>query len=220
MQEKRYTLTADFEIQGRLAYLSHQETLTLFQRVLVRAGLPLAYSGRFNPRPRLSIPLPRSVGTQSRVERICVGLLTDEEIDIPSVLHVLQSQLPSGFRIVEMQCVEGKQAFHAVGVRYVFTPAESLTRDQRQCLEVCQDALAAGQCVEIQRYRAKKRKWETFDLSPFVEQLNFSDHCVEVSCRVSQAGTVRIDELMQWMGLTVEMLKEPVRRTAIEWQSN
>ena len=219
MQEKRYTLTADFEIQGRLAYLSHQETLTLFQRALIRAGLPLAFSGGFNPRPRLSIPLPRSVGCQSSVERICAGLETQDPIDTSSILPVLQSQLPLDCRITAIQCLEGKAAWHAVGVQYAFCLLNPLDDHQRGHLENCQEALAAGQCIEIQRYRAKKRKWDSFDLSPFVEQLSVCDDCVEVLCRVSQAGTVRIDELMQWMQLTVEMLAQPVRRTAIQWQA-
>ncbi|MCI0499819.1 MAG: DUF2344 domain-containing protein, partial [Planctomycetales bacterium] len=71
MQEHVYTLIADFSIEGNPAYLSHQETLTLFERALVRARVPLVFSGGFNPRPHLSIPLPRSVGTQSAAERIC-----------------------------------------------------------------------------------------------------------------------------------------------------
>ncbi len=219
MQEKRYTLTADFEIQGRVAYLSHQETLTLFQRAFIRAGLPLAFSGGFNPRPRLSIPLPRSVGCQSAVERICAGLEMQNPIDTSSVLPILQSQLPGGCRITDIQCVEGKAAWHAVGVRYVFFLSAPLDEHQRQHLRQCQDALATGQPVEIQRYRAKKRRWDSFDLSPFVEELSVYDDRIEVLTRVSQAGTVRIDEMMKWMGLTVDMLLQPVRRTAIQWQA-
>ncbi len=217
MQEKRYTLTADFEVQGRLAYLSHQETLTLFQRAFVRAGLPLTFSGGFNPRPRMSIPLARSVGTQSSVERICAGLSTDAPIDLQAMSRSVQTQLPNGCRIVDVECVEGKQVFYAAGVEYVFNVSEPPDRDR---LTACREALADGGCIEIQRYRAKKRKWETFDLSPFVERLEFTDDRIEVACRVSQAGTVRVDELMQWMGISAEMLKEPVRRTAIHWQTD
>lgn len=220
MQEKRYTLTADFEVQGRLAYLSHQETLTLFQRAFIRAKLPLAFSAGFNPRPKLSIPLARSVGTQSGVERICAGLLTEAAIDIQHARQALQSQLPDGCRIVDVQCVEGKQVFYPAEVRYAFMLSEPADECLRQHWQTCRDALAEGGCIEIQRYRAKKRKWETFNLSPFVQRLDFTDDCVEVTCHVSQAGTVRVDELMGWLNLAVSMLSEPVRRTAIQWQTD
>ncbi|MHC4551362.1 MAG: TIGR03936 family radical SAM-associated protein [Planctomycetota bacterium] len=220
MQEKRYTLTADFEVQGRLAYLSHQETLTMFQRALVRAQLPLAFSGGFNPRPKLSIPLARSVGTQSSVERICAGLSTDTSFDMQHARQALQSQLPDGCRVVDVQCLEGKQVFHAAGVGYVFMLNAAADESLQQHWQACQNALAAGGCIEIQRYRAKKRKWEAFDLSPFVQQLEFGENCVEVRCHVSQAGTVRVDELMGWLNLTISMLSEPVCRTAIQWRSD
>ena len=71
MQKQIYTLVVDFSIEGNLAYLSHQETLTLFERALVRASVPLVYSMGFNPHPHLSIPFPRSVGTQSARDRVC-----------------------------------------------------------------------------------------------------------------------------------------------------
>ena len=160
----------------------------------------------------MSIPLARSVGTQSSVERLCAGLSTDLAVDPPAMGRSVQAQLPDGCRIVDVQCVEGKQVFYAAGVNYVFTVSEPLDRNR---LAACQALLAEGGCIEIQRYRAKKRKWETFDLSPFVERLAFTDDRIEVSCRVSQAGTVRVDELMQWMGLSAGMLTEPVRRTTV-----
>ena len=220
MQEKRYTLTADFEIQGRLAYLSHQETLTLFQRAFIRAGVPLAFSSGFNPRPRLSIPLPRSVGCQSSVERICAGLDTDEPLDPSQAWAALQSQLPDDCRIIKMECLSGKAAYHAQTVRYAFILDGPIDAALQEKLTACQEALASGGSIEIQRYRAKKRRTEAFDISGFVKQIEIDEDGVEVACLVSQAGTVRIDELMQWMGLSMQMLKSPVRRTAVEWTAS
>ena len=219
MQEKRYTLTADFEVKGRLAYLSHQETLTMFQRAFVRAELPLAFSSGFNPRPKLSVPLARSVGTQSSVERICAVLRADGPVDVLQARQSLQSQLPAACRLGDITCVEGKQVFYAAGVTYVFKPADAGDETQRMHRQSCRAALASGGAIVIQRFRAKKRKWEAFDLSPFVEMLTVSDDRIEVVCRVSQAGTVRVDELMRWLNLTTEMLREPVCRTAVRWQT-
>jgi ribosome assembly protein YihI (activator of Der GTPase) len=50
--------------------------------------------------------------------------------------------------------------------------------------------------------------------------LCFSENNIEVSCRVCRDGTVRIDELMQWLGLEAGDLKEPVKRTAVQWMEN
>jgi len=220
MQEKRQTLIADFAIQGRLAYLSHQETLTMFQRSLVRAGCPVAFSRGFNPRPRQSIILPRSVGTQSQAERICVILETDEQIDTEKMKHQLALQLPKDCCLLNVQCVEGKSSFYPRTVRYVFTLHDVIEEARKQYLSACQADVESGQRIEVQRYRAKRKICQPFDISPYVEYLKFSAAIIEVSCRVSQEGTVRIDELMQWLRLEVDQLKEPVYRSEVLWEKN
>ena len=54
-----------FGIKGNLRFLSHAETIRLFERACVRAGIKLVYSQGFNPHPKLSLPLPRTVGVES-----------------------------------------------------------------------------------------------------------------------------------------------------------
>ena len=47
----------------------------MFDRALVRAQIKLKYSEGFNPRPKLSLPLPRSVGVAAEDDLFCVGLV-------------------------------------------------------------------------------------------------------------------------------------------------
>ena len=56
MQRQVYTLVIDFSVQGDLAYLSHQETLKMFERALIRASVPFVYSKGFNPHPHWRRP--------------------------------------------------------------------------------------------------------------------------------------------------------------------
>lgn len=220
MQEKRHTLIADFAISGRLAYLSHQETMTMLQRALLRAGIPIAFSGGFNPRPRLSIPLPRSVGTQSVAERFCAMLSGDQSSNTDELTLRLSRQLPAGCELLHMECFEGKRSFYPEAVRYVFTLSKHPDDRRREMLSECRDAAEANRPIEVQRYHAKKKKHQPFDISPFVKQLSFSGNRIEVCCRVGQEGTVRIDELMQWLRVKVHELNEPVQRTEIQWKND
>ena len=217
MQEKKYTFVADFAIRNRLAYLSHQETLTLFQRCLLRSGLPVAFSEGFNPRPRVSIPLARSVGTQSVAERVCAILTSDVETE---PLSRLQDHLPEGCDLLAVRCIEGKCTFHPCIVHYVFHLEGSLSKENLQHLICCQAELTAGGDIQIQRYRAKKRIYEPIDISSFVEKIDFSGNMIEIVCRISPEGTVRIDELMQWLAVEPEQLSEPIKRTEIQWKQN
>lgn len=205
-------------MQGRLAYLSHQETLTMLQRALLRGGIPIAFSGGFNPRPRLSVPLPRSVGTQSVTERFCAVLSTEEPIHEAVMATHLAEQLPAGCDLLAVQCVEGKQSFHPAGVRYLFTLSDHFDENRQRRLMECRAALEAGQCIEVRRYRAKKKIQQPFDISPFVEALSFAENRIEIFCRVGQEGSARIDELMQWLCIEANEFKEPVKRTEIQWK--
>jgi radical SAM-linked protein len=168
MQEKRYTLIADFAIEGRLAYLSHQETLTCLARSFLRAELAVAFSKGFNPRPRLSIALPRSVGTQSRAERICAILAEGRDVDPENVKLQLGFQLPEGCHLLAVRCAEGKCSFHAESVRYVFVLTETIKNRLAQHLADCRGDVGTGRRIDVQRYRAKRKIRESFDISPYV----------------------------------------------------
>ena len=220
MQEKVYTLIADFAIRDRLAYLSHQETLTLFQRALIRGQIPIAFSRGFNPRPRLSIPLPRSVGTQSDVERICAILAPADDWNADGITARIADQLPQDCQLQRVQCLEGKHQFVPQTVRYRFSFAELLSSEQRARFTQCQEAIDSGQTIEIQRYWAKKKRYRTMDISEYLAELVVLPQGVETVCRVSQAGTVRVDELMSWLGVEAGQLSEPVNRVSIEWREN
>ena len=220
MQKQIYTLVVDFSIQGDLAYLSHQETLKMFQRGLVRASVPLAFSMGFNPHPRLSIPFPRSVGAQSQQDRLCAVIESSEESCERDEILQIQSQLPEGCTILDVQKLEGKCIFYPQGVRYTFHMGSPFDVQFREHLVHCQQQVQEKREINIQRYWAKKKRYKTFDMSPCLKELSFTDNQINAVCVVSESGSVRVDELMQWLNITLEELAQPVNRTEICWSQN
>lgn len=55
-------------------WLAHLDMMRTFERSVRRAGIPVAYSGGFNPRPRLSFALPIGVGTATEDDRLDIQL--------------------------------------------------------------------------------------------------------------------------------------------------
>jgi radical SAM-linked protein len=203
---------------GRLAYLSHQETLTLFQRALVRAGVPLVFSAGFNPRPHLSLPLPRSVGVQSDAERVCATVDYAELPDAETVRAGVQQQLPEGCTLFNASFAAGKASCQPSGYRLRFSPVDSLTPEQLDHIRVCLSDWQTGKPLIVQRFLAKRNIHKPFDIAPFIEKAELTEnHTIDVHCRVSHEGTVRVDELMQWFKLQPEDLCRPVRRIEIYW---
>ena len=90
-----------FEKTGNAIWISHLDTMRLFQRAFKRAGLPLTHSKGFNPRPSVSIALPLSVGVESRCE------LLDFELDgctvsCEEMKERLNAALVAGVKVLEV----------------------------------------------------------------------------------------------------------------------
>ena len=220
MQKQIYTLVVDFSIRGNLAYLSHQETLKMFQRALIRASVPLVFSTGFNPHPHLSIPFPRSVGTQSERDRICATVEFSEDFLTQDWGGRIQRQLPAECSVLEVESILGKCMFYPQGVRYVFHLGLPFDEQFLGHLNSCRKQVDEKSPIGIQRYWAKKRRYKQFDMSPYLEELGFSNGQIEVICGISQSGTVRVDELIQWLNIAPEQFAEPVYRTEIKWCQN
>jgi radical SAM-linked protein len=88
---------------GRLVALSHLETMHALQRAVRRAGLPIAYSQGFHPKPRVSFGPALPVGVESTCEYIDLEL---EGVQDPIALgQALAPQLPEGIVFFEAKLV-------------------------------------------------------------------------------------------------------------------
>lgn len=66
-----------FSKTGDIRFISHLDLMSLFERALRRARVPLWYSEGFNPHPKLNFALPLSVGTESLCEMCDVSVEGD-----------------------------------------------------------------------------------------------------------------------------------------------
>jgi radical SAM-linked protein len=85
--------------RGRLRFTSHRDFSRAFERALVRAQLPVAYSSGFNPHPRISYAGAAPTGSASEAEYLEVGLA--RECDPAEVGRALDEALPEGLDVVE-----------------------------------------------------------------------------------------------------------------------
>jgi radical SAM-linked protein len=86
--------------RGRLRVTSHRDFSRAFERALVRARIPMAYSSGFNPHPRISYAGASPTGAASEAEYLEIGLA--EQVD-PARLGVdLDQALPDGLDVLEV----------------------------------------------------------------------------------------------------------------------
>lgn len=85
-------------------FLSHLETMAALQRACARARIPIAYSGGFSPRPRLSMPFALPVGARSDDEQLDIDLYA--AMGASQALRALKDQLPRGIRVLDVVTVD------------------------------------------------------------------------------------------------------------------
>jgi radical SAM-linked protein len=89
---------------GRLVALSHLETMHGLLRAIRRAGLPVAYSQGYHPKPRVSFGPALPVGLESVCEHLDLELLGSA--DAADVAARLARELPEDFRVMEVDAVD------------------------------------------------------------------------------------------------------------------
>ncbi len=87
-----------FSKHGKVRFTSHRDVARIWERSLRRAGVPAAYSGGFNPRPRIAFGLALSTGYSSGAEYLDVELdpARADEIDDAGLVDALSEALPAG----------------------------------------------------------------------------------------------------------------------------
>ncbi|PHJ68281.1 nitrogen fixation protein NifB [Nostoc linckia z18] len=76
-----------FGKQGNMALVSHLDLIRLFDRVVRRAGLPIAFTGGFHPMPRISLATALALGATSS------GEIADFELTMPVPVDTFQEKL-------------------------------------------------------------------------------------------------------------------------------
>ena len=98
MSERTLTrMRVIFGIKDAIKYISHLDLLRAWERVLRRAGVPLAYSLGFNPHPRIVIAMPLPVGCTG--EREVLDLFLDRPLSPSELLAMLAPALPAGISV-------------------------------------------------------------------------------------------------------------------------
>lgn len=94
---KAQRLRVWFGKQGDMALVSHLDLMRLFDRVMRRASLPVAFTGGFHPNPRISLAAALALGATSSGEIVDFELTVPVEVD--TFWEKLANELPTDIPI-------------------------------------------------------------------------------------------------------------------------
>lgn len=227
MEKKRIAVNEEmqvlvrFGIGGNLRFLSHLEQMVMFQRACVRAGVPLVYTQGFNPHPIISIPLPRPVGIESDDDFFCLRIKGSKaDFDQQDFGAELSAQMPIGFKLNSVSVSQSKKIPAPQKAEY-FLPVKKNLLDDNIRVESLKNKisglLSAKNVFVTRGAEEKKRRIKKVDIRPFIDDIKFGEKGVTISCEISSGGTIRVDEIMNLLGLSADDLTGAVRRTMVEW---
>ncbi len=194
--------------------------LKFFQRAFARAGIKIKHSQGFNPHPKLSLPLPRPVGVESDDELLCVQIVSDPNES--QIKTGLSAQLTNGCELLSASFAQTDYP-QPSSATYIIPIQQEYLNDK---LKAMIDHLLASESLILERRRDTKDsklktqnlKLKSVDVRPFLESIELDNQNIVIVCKITPAGSVRVEEILRLLEIDTEKLTAPIKRTNVQWQ--
>jgi radical SAM-linked protein len=197
-QPERFRYRLKFSKNQAMRFTSHLDLQRTWERTFRRADMPLTYSQGFNPRPKINLASALPLGFTSRCELIDVWF--DEPLPTDEILSKLQSAVPPGIQITEIEQVDLRQTALQQSLRaaeYLAVIDENIPSD---------DLAKKVEALLSQETIPRRRRGKDYDLRPLIENLTLSSGddekpVLEMRLAAREGATGRPDEVLQALGL-------------------
>lgn len=204
-----------FSKTGSLRYSGHLDLQKIWERMIRRADLPLAYSQGFHPGPKIQLAAALPLGFIGRTELVDIWL---ESADLnPHLLALLQNTAPPGLTILGIE----KIVLHAPALQTQVTSAEY----EVTLLSPADDAALSRRIFNLLETESlpRERRGRHYDLRPLIEALNLLTENETSTTRISmrlaarEGATGRPEEVLETIGIPFETTR--IERTRLIMKS-
>jgi radical SAM-linked protein len=198
-----------FVKQGALRYTGHLDLHKLWERAARRAELPLAYSQGFHPQPKMNMAAALPLGFSSRCEVLDMKL--EQDISLESLPTRLNSTLPSGLQVVEVEQVDERAPSlqtQVLSAEYEVTLTEAIDESE---LKRKVDSVIESKSIP------RERRGKTYDLRPLIDEVSLlSDGKIFMRLAAREGATGRPEEVLDILGIAFEGTR--IERTRLIFQ--
>lgn len=188
----RYRLR--FEKRGALKFISHHDLLRTFELALRRAGLDVAHSRGFNPRPKLSFAMALPLGVESLDEIVDIDLAAP--LDPDALLARLQAEMPTGIALCECRPANGRPRVTACDFTIELDLSEARLAVLRQALE----RFLAGGAVTHTRSKGPGKRARTLDARAHTLEAMLDASTLTVRIAFGPQGGMKATDLLEVLG--------------------
>jgi radical SAM-linked protein len=210
MTDIRQVCEFEFSVAGMLKFVSHLELQNYLSRLLVRAGIGVRFTEGFNPRPRISLPVPRNVGISSLHDR---GRFDVEEgFDSNAMLEKLKKVVPFEMELHRAWVIPANRLERVKAVEWRIDLEGMDMTDLASRIE----EILAGRCL-VTRKSKKQDKELTVDLRPMILELTLEDRSIRAKIAYGPEGSVKPSELLDLLGLPKTEFLQKMTRVMTYW---
>ncbi len=188
MSQIREFFRSRFSKQGDVRFTSHHDLMRLYERAFRRAQMPLAMSQGYNPRPRISLPAPLSVGFTGENEvldfELCRWTRPAE------VKNRLAKELPEGVELISLRTLPTKPGRRPS----YFSYRVPLLDGHPVTTESLNELMNRPELVVERR---RKKEVETKDVTNIVRSLRLDGNDLHMLFAMTERGTTRPEEILR-----------------------
>ncbi len=185
-----------FAKRGDLRLVSHHDLMRCLERTLRRAGLPMAYSQGFNPRPKVVFAQALALGIEGRREAVDLELA--EPLAPDEVLRRLADCSPAGFDFQEAEPLGPGRPARPEAARYHLS--QPIPPDRRDAAGAALASFVASERWPYLRNRPD-RSFEV-DLRPYLLGAEIDpEGLLRFRLKIDPGGSARPEEIVGALGL-------------------
>ena len=169
--------------------------MRLFTRAARRAGLAMAYSAGYNPRPHLALVSPRPVGISCSGDLLVLTL--EDDLSTRQVCLRLADQLPEGVNLTEAVDLNTTRFPVVQDVTYCLR----LSEPQPQGLAQKIDRVLKSDHLEIERASHKDPQPRRLDIRPYLGRIDLSGQQLSFTLVNTDTGSAKPAEVLALLDL-------------------
>jgi radical SAM family uncharacterized protein/radical SAM-linked protein len=194
------TIRIKYAIRDLLQFLSHLETVHIWERIFRRSGLPIQFTEGYRARPRLSFSPPRPVGVASEAEYLDIRL---NSLPIEHIQQKLSEILPYDIEILSIGVVKDDSQ----SLDSTISQWDYLVKFENHIIDLTDRCQSLLNQEHIPITRTKKAKFKNsklekvVDIRPSIIELTPNDQTLKIVI-AKTASIATIPEILDALGLS------------------
>lgn len=206
---RKFLFRVRFTKDSKARFLSHRELITVLERTVRRADIPIAYSEGFNPRPRLSFPTALPLGIASDDEVVYMHF--SEWLSPVEIMAKLNTALAGldGIRITKIEPASDTPNGFSVEYRIALSASGGQISNPKSQI----DNLMTSKDITVSREHPDGNK--NINIRPYIEDITQKDNVICLKLKITNQGTARPTEVIEALGLKADAVTVRKTRTMI-----